>query len=90
VVEEEEEEEDKDEDDGKDPRMIGQGEMVNTSATDADTMVDDEPTVLAEQDQEMREQTRRPQPHGQKPRRLPHDHTLRRLIPSVGYSSCRL
>jgi hypothetical protein len=46
---EEEEEVDEDEDDGKEPRMIGQGEMVNTSADDVDTMVDDQPIVLPEQ-----------------------------------------
>jgi hypothetical protein len=46
--------------------MIGQGEMVNTSADDADTMVDDERTVLPEpgqvmeQGQEMYEHTARP------------------------------
>jgi hypothetical protein len=64
----EDEEEDKDENDGKEPRTIGQGEMVNTSADNADTMVDDEPTVLPEQGQEMeqcqemREHTPRPLP----------------------------
>jgi hypothetical protein len=58
----EEEEEDKDVDDGKEPRMIGQGEMLNTSADDVDTMVDDQPIVLPEQCQEMREHTPRPQP----------------------------
>jgi hypothetical protein len=46
----------------KEPRTIGQGEMVNTSADDADCMVDDEPTVLPEQGQQMREHTPRPQP----------------------------
>ena len=60
--EDEDEKEDKDEDNGKEPRTIGQGEMVSTSADDADTMVDDEPTVLPEQCQEMREHTPRPQP----------------------------
>ena len=59
--EDEDEEEDKDEDDGKEPRTIGQGEMVNTSANDADTMVSDEPTVLPEQSQKIREHTPRPQ-----------------------------
>jgi hypothetical protein len=59
---EEEEEVDEDEDDGKEPRTIGQGEMVNTSADDVDTMVDDQPIVLPEQCQEMREHTPRPQP----------------------------
>jgi hypothetical protein len=66
--EDEDEEEDKDEDDGQGPRTIGHGEIVNTLAHDADTMVDDEPTVLPEpgqemeQGQEMREHTPRPQP----------------------------
>jgi hypothetical protein len=64
----EDKEEDEDEDDGKEPRTIGQGEMVNTSADDADTTVDNEPTVLPddgqemEQGQEMREHTPRPLP----------------------------
>jgi len=58
----EDEEEDKDEDDGKEPWTIGQREMVNTSADDVDTMVHDEPIVLPEQCQEMREHTSRPQP----------------------------
>jgi len=59
---EDEEEEVVDEDDGKEPRTIGQGEMVNTLADDVDTMVDDQPIVLPEQCQEMREHTPRPQP----------------------------
>jgi hypothetical protein len=70
VVEEEdedEEEEDKDEDDGKKPRTIGQGEMVNTSADDGDTMVHDEPTVLPTQGKEMHEHTPRPQPQSPAP-----------------------
>jgi hypothetical protein len=62
VVVDEDEEEDKDEDDGKEPRTIGEGEMVNTSADDVDTMVDDRPIMLPEQGQEMREHTPRPQP----------------------------
>jgi len=47
VVEEEDEDEeqDKDEDDGKEPLMIGQGEMDNTSADNVDTMVDDQAIV---------------------------------------------
>jgi len=61
-VVDEDEEEDNDEDDGKEPRTIGQGEMVNTSADDVDTMVDDQPIVLPKQCQEMREHTPRPQP----------------------------
>jgi hypothetical protein len=59
VVDEYEQE---DEDNGKEPRTIGLGEMVYTSADDADTMVDDEPTVLPEHGQEMRKHTPRPQP----------------------------
>ena len=65
---EEEEEVDEDEDDGKEPRTIGQGEMVNTSADDVDTMVDDQPIVLPEQCQEMREHTPWPQPPAPAPR----------------------
>ena len=59
--EDEEEEEDQDEDDGKEPRTDGQGEMVNSSADDIDTMVDDQPIVLPEQGQEMCKHTPRPQ-----------------------------
>jgi len=66
--EDEDEEEDKDEDDGKEPRTIGQGEIVNTSADDANTMVDDEPTVLPEQGQDMCQHTPRPQPPAPAPR----------------------
>ena len=58
----EDEDENENEDNGKEPRTIGQGEMVNTSADDADSMVDNDPTVLAEQGQEMPEHTPRPQP----------------------------
>jgi hypothetical protein len=58
----EDEEEDKDEDDGKEPRTIGQGEIINTLAYYVDTMVDDQPIVLPEQCQEMRQHTPRPQP----------------------------
>jgi len=84
--EDEDEEEDKDGDDGKEPRTIGQGEMVNTSADDADTMVDDEPTVRPEQGQEMRDDTPWPerpapalQPQTPEPSPLPRSpetHTL--------------
>jgi hypothetical protein len=59
--EDEDEEEDKDEDDGKERRTIGQGEMLNTTSDDADTMGDDETTVLPEQTQEMREDDTWPQ-----------------------------
>ena len=69
--EKDDEEEDKDEDDGKEPQTIGQGEMVNISADNADTMVDDEPTVLPEQGQEMREHTPRPQPPATNPGAFP-------------------
>jgi hypothetical protein len=57
----EDEEEDKDEDDGKELQTIAQGEIVNTSADDVDTMVDDQRIVLPEQFPEMREHTPRPQ-----------------------------
>jgi hypothetical protein len=88
LVEEEvkDEEEDEDEDDGKELWTIGQGERVNTSADDADTMVADEPTVLPEQGQEMRKNNLRPQPPAPAPRpqtpeaspqpRTPQTHTL--------------
>ena len=66
--EEHEEEEDEDKDDGKEPRTIGQGEMVNTLADDVDTTVDGKPIVLPEQGQEMREHTPRPQPLAPAPR----------------------
>jgi len=85
----EDEVEDKDEDDGKEPRTIGQGGMVNTSADDVDTMVDDQPIVLREQCQEIREHTPRPQPPAPAPRpqtpdphprpQTPETHTLCRL-----------
>jgi len=64
----EEEDEDEDEDNGKEPRTIGQGEMVNTSADDTDTMVDDQPTGQPEQGQEMCEYTPQPQPLAPAPR----------------------
>jgi hypothetical protein len=44
--------------------------MVNTSADNADTMVDDEPSVVPEQGQEMREHTPWPQPPAPAPRQL--------------------
>jgi hypothetical protein len=58
----EDEEEAEDEDNGKEPRTIGQGEMVNSSVADADTTIDDQPAMLPEHGQEMREHTPRPQP----------------------------
>ena len=60
--EDEDEEEDQDEDDGTEPRTLGQREMVNTSADDVDTMIDNQPIVLPEQGQEMRDHTPRSQP----------------------------
>jgi hypothetical protein len=66
--EQEEAEEEEDEDDGKEPRTIGQGEMVNTSSDDVDAMGDDQPIVLHEQGQEKREHTPRPQPPAPAPR----------------------
>jgi hypothetical protein len=71
---------DEDEDNGKKPQTIGQGEMVNTSADDADTMVDDQPTVLPEKGQEMREHTPWPQRPAPAPRpRTLETHTLNGL-----------
>jgi hypothetical protein len=64
VVDEDEKE---DEDNGKDLRTIGQGQMVNTSADDADSMVDDQPTVLRGLGQKMREHTTRRQPPAHTP-----------------------
>jgi hypothetical protein len=65
--EDEDEEEDKNEDDGNEPWMIRQGEMVNTSPHNVDTMVDKQPIVLSDQAQEVREHTTRPQPPGPAP-----------------------
>jgi len=65
--EDEDEEEDKDGDDGKEHRTIAQGEIVNTSADDVDTMVDDQPFVLPEQGQEMRKHTPQLQPPAPSP-----------------------
>jgi len=58
----EDEEEDEDEDNGKELRTIGPGEIVKSPADAADTMVDDQPTVLPELGQDMREHTPWPQP----------------------------
>jgi hypothetical protein len=59
---EDEMDQDEEEDNGKEPWTIGQGEMVNTSAEDADTMVDDKPPVVPKQGHWMREHTPHPQP----------------------------
>ena len=63
--------------------------MVNTSADDADTMVDYQPTVLPEQGQQMHEYTPQPQPPAPAPRpqtleprprpRTPETHNLSKL-----------
>jgi len=63
----EDEGEDQDEDEGKEPRTIGQGEMVNTLAEDVDSMVDDKPLVPPEQGQEMCEHTPQPEPQAPVP-----------------------
>jgi len=68
----EDEEEDKDEDDGKEPRTIGQGETINTSADDVDTMIDDQPILLPVHCQEMRKRT----PRRQRPAPAPRPNTL--------------
>jgi len=60
--EDEQEEQDIDVDDGKEPRMFAQGDMVNTSADDVDTMADNYPVVLPEEGQEMHEQAPQTQP----------------------------
>jgi len=59
--------EDEVEDDGKEPQTISQGEMVNTSADDVDTMVDNQPLVLPEQGQKMSDHTPWPQPTASAP-----------------------
>jgi hypothetical protein len=68
--EEEVVDEDEDVDNGKEPRTIGHGEMLNSSADDADTMVDCQPTMLSNQGQEMCKHTPRQQPLAPAP--LPH------------------
>ena len=87
--EDKDEEEDEDEDNGREPRMIGQQEMVNTSADDADTMVVDQPIVLPEHGLEMSHHTPQPEPPVPAPRpptpearprpRTPETHPLPRL-----------
>jgi hypothetical protein len=62
------EEENKDEDDYKEPQMNGQGEIGSTSADNADTIVDDEPTVLPEQGEVMGDHTPWPQHPAPAPR----------------------
>jgi len=76
--EDKDDKEDEDEDDNKEPRTIGHGEMVDTSADHVDTIVDDMPIVLPELVQEMREHTSRwqppaptPRPQSQEPRQWP-------------------
>jgi hypothetical protein len=60
--------EDQDEDDGKDPRTLGQGEVVNTSADDVDSIVGNQPIVLPEQGEGMHEHTPQPDPPAPAPR----------------------
>ena len=79
--EDEDEEGDEDEDDGKEPRTIGQGEMVNSLADNVHTMVDDQPNLLPKQGQEMHMQTPRlpplaPAPWPQSPEACPQPQTL--------------
>ena len=62
------EEEDKDEDEGKEPRTIGQGDMLITSADHVHTLAGNQPTVLPEQGQEMHKRTPRPHPLAPTPR----------------------
>jgi len=61
-VEDTDEEEDKDEDDRKKPRTISQEDMVNTSADNVETMVDNQSIVVPEQRHGMRIHTPRLQP----------------------------
>jgi len=88
------EEEDKDMDDGKEHRTITQGEMVNISADDVDTSVDDQRIVLREQGQEMREHTTPPQPLAPAPQpqpwRLTNHHWPQRIITSPCQSTLGL
>jgi hypothetical protein len=91
----EDEEEDKKEDGGKELQTIGQGEMVNTSADDVDTIVGNQPIMLPEQG--AWRCTSIPYghniqclPHHHKHRSLAHEHKLQRVIPSVGRSIWRM
>jgi hypothetical protein len=52
-VEDGNENEDENKDDGQEPQMVGQGEIVNTSADDVDLMVDNQPIILPAQCKEM-------------------------------------
>ena len=69
--EDEDDEEDEDEDDGKQPQTVGQEEMVNMSADDVDTMVDNQPIVLSEQGHKMHEHDAWPQPLAPAPQPQP-------------------
>jgi len=73
--EEEDPDEDEDKDNGKAPRTFDQGQMVLTCHDNANTMVDNQPTVRLEQDQEICEHSSMPQrpvpatqPHTLEPR----------------------
>jgi hypothetical protein len=65
--EDEDEVEDEDQDDGKEPWTIGHREMVNTSADDINTAVDNQPIVLPDQGQQMIQYTPQPQPPARAP-----------------------
>jgi len=54
--------EDENANNGKEHPTIGQEQMVNTSADDVDTMVNNQPIVLPEQGQKMSKHSPRPQP----------------------------
>jgi len=58
----EDEEDDEDEDDGKEPRTIGQGEIINTSDDNLDSIVDVQSIIIPKQHEEMCEHTLWPQP----------------------------
>ena len=80
------EEEHEDQENGKEPRTIGQREILNPLADDAVTMADDQPTVPPQTGQEAWEHTPRPLPPVPAPRpqtaprrpppRTPETHTL--------------
>ena len=58
----EDDEQDEDEHNGNEPHMTSKGKMVNPSTDYADTMADDQLTMLTEQDLDMRDHSAWPQP----------------------------
>ena len=58
----EDEEDDESENDGKEPRMIGLGEMANVLVDDIDTISDNQLIVVPEQGKEPCKHTSQPQP----------------------------